>query len=722
MSGSVRRQRQIKIVVLIVATCSCCLTQSLFAQLHNGGQAAGPTIPPLLTPTPTPSPTGTATPKATSTPTSTATATATPKPTPTPTPTPADQSVTLQNNVQHDGNDPNSPLTPPLTLKWQKDLSAIGVTSISYPLIAEGRIIVTTQSNSGSGSDFTKAVIAFDEETGRQVWLVNMSGTYGFLSAAYDSGKVFTINFDGLMHALDAASGKELWSVKLPNQYAFSSAPTAFNGLVFVGGAGSGGTLYAVDEMNGNVVWTASVENGDSSSPSVIPGRVFVSYACPQAYAFATSNGQRVWHFSGACEGGGGATSVYHLGRLYVRDVFQSSTGTNGLILDANTGAQLNGFNSDAPPAFSGNIGLYLFSATLRGVDLPSGKALWSFAGDGNLSSAPLIVNKTIYVGSSSGLLYGLDLQGRQVWSTRVGAPIPGFSGEGTGLGAGDGLLVVPTGSLLSTYVHGTPAELLNISTRLDVQTGNDVLIGGFIVTGSTEKKVLIRALGPSLRVSDALQDPVLELHTSSGILATNDSWKVNATNGTSQQAQIEATGIPPKDDRECALIAKLPANNSAYTAIVRGKNNGTGVGQVEIYDLDSAAKSQLANISTRGLVQTGDNVMIGGIIAGPKGGGKTKIVVRALGPSLGINGDLADPVLELHNENGTILATNDNWKVDDNTGGSQEADIAATGIPPKNDLESALLEIIMPGNYTAIVRGKNNGTGIGLVEVYNLQ
>src|SRR5690348_3103378 len=222
-------------------------------------------------------------------------------PSPTPTPTPpqnGDQSVAWQNNAVHDGNNGASSLVAPLTLKWKRDFAAFGVTTISYPLIAQGLIIVTNSSYDG------KALVAYDENTGQQVWSVSISGTYAFANAAYDGGKVFVVNFDGLMKAFDAATGSQLWSVQLPGQYAFTSPPTASNGTVFVGGAGSGGTLYAVNEANGNVMWTASVENGDHSSPAVTSSSVFVSYACPQSYAFAPATGQPQWHYSGPCEGG----------------------------------------------------------------------------------------------------------------------------------------------------------------------------------------------------------------------------------------------------------------------------------------------------------------------------------------------------------------------------------------------------------------------------------
>jgi outer membrane protein assembly factor BamB len=166
------------------------------------------------------------------------------------------------------------------------------------------------------------------------------------------------------------------------------------------------------------------VENGDHSSPAVIGGNVYVSYACPQSYAFNAVNGQQLWNCNSCCEGGGGTTPVVHAGQVYVRDS-KCTQGFFGLILDANTGDQTGEFNSDTPPAFIDNLVLYFQSGTLVGVDIPSGQQLWSFAGNGDLTSAPVIVNQTIYIGGSSGTLYGLNTSGQQIWSTQVGAPIP---------------------------------------------------------------------------------------------------------------------------------------------------------------------------------------------------------------------------------------------------------------------------------------------------------
>lgn len=251
---------------------------------------------------------------------------------------------------------------------------------------------------------------------------------------------------------------------------------------------------------------------------------------------------------------------------------------------------------------------------------------------------------------------------------------------------------------------------LVNISTRLRVETGDNVLIGGFIVvTGTQPKKVIVRAIGPSLPFPGGLPDPVLELRNSAGtLIAMNDDWRSN------QEAEIIAAGLPPNNNSESAIVATLPANNSAYTAIVRDRNDATGIGLVEAYDLDTTVNSKLGNISTRGFVGTGDNVMIGGFIVG--GQISTRVIVRAIGPSVPLANKLADPTLALHDGNGALIVSNDNWRT-----GGQEAQIIATGIPPPNDLESAIIRTLAPGNYTAIVRGVNNTTGVALVEVYDL-
>ena len=252
------------------------------------------------------------------------------------------------------------------------------------------------------------------------------------------------------------------------------------------------------------------------------------------------------------------------------------------------------------------------------------------------------------------------------------------------------------------------PVSLANISTRLRVETGDNVLIGGFIITGAQPKKVIVRAIGPSLGLSGILVDPILELRDSSGgLIAVNDNWR------SDQEAEIIATSLQPSSDFESAIVKTLPANNSAYTAIVRGGNNGTGIGVVEAYDLNRTVDSKLGNISTRGLVQTDDNILIAGTIV--VGQVSQKVIVRAIGPSLNLAGKLPNPTLELRDPNGGLVATNDNWRTD------QEAEIIATGLQPLNDMESAIVRILAPSSYTAIVRGVNGTTGLAVVEAYAL-
>jgi hypothetical protein len=243
------------------------------------------------------------------------------------------------------------------------------------------------------------------------------------------------------------------------------------------------------------------------------------------------------------------------------------------------------------------------------------------------------------------------------------------------------------------------------------VQTGDNVLIGGFIITGNASKTVIVRGIGPSLpaNIPSRLADPALELHGPNNLLITNDNWK------DTQQIDIQNSGLAPGNDLDSAIFTTLPPG--VYTAILRGKNGTTGIGLVEMYDLDVTSDSKLANISSRGFVQTSDDVMIAGFIFGG-GTASEKVIIRALGPSLtGIANILVDPTLELHDGNGTLIMSDDNWKDD----ASQKAQIIATGLAPSNDLESAIVTTLPPGPYTAIVAGKNGGTGVALVEVYHL-
>ncbi len=278
------------------------------------------------------------------------------------------------------------------------------------------------------------------------------------------------------------------------------------------------------------------------------------------------------------------------------------------------------------------------------------------------------------------------------------------------GLDAGNGR---GGGMMFGTITVTAPgaSQLINISTRLRVETGDNVGIGGFVISGGS-KKVLVRALGPSLAgfgVTGALQDPAIRLVGSTqNTLAQNDDWK------SDQQAEIQATGFAPSDDRECGIVITLPAGS--YTALLSGVGNTSGVGIVEVYDLDTTQPGRLINVSTRGQVQTGDSVMIGGFVIGG-GMAPKKVIVRGIGPSLtafGVPGALQNPTIQLFS-GPTAINSDDDWKT------AQQTEIVASGFPPTDDRESAIVATLQPGAYTVIVSGVSATNGVGLVEVYEL-
>lgn len=332
------------------------------------------------------------------------------------------------------------------------------------------------------------------------------------------------------------------------------------------------------------------------------------------------------------------------------------------------------------------------------------------------LPNAPLLTSGSVTVlttNGSSGGFSNVASGGRVTAYKPVVLPT-------TNSGQFDGVI---TGSVKATYDSNSlvisdfqpHASMLNISTRLKVQTGDNALIGGFVVRGIGPKKMIVRGMGPSLSASGvpgALQDPSLELYDSNGaILLSNDNWQ--DTQGTA----IQATGLAPGDPRESAILATLAPGS--YTAVMRGVNNTAGVGLVEAYDIDSQpSASELVNIATRGRVELGDNVMIGGYIVGAPE--PAKLIVRGIGPSLaasGVPGSLQDPKLELHDASGTTIMSNDNWQDDTLQAGL----IQGAGLAPTDPRESALAVTLNPGSYTAVVRGKDDTQGVALVEFYKL-
>jgi hypothetical protein len=353
--------------------------------------------------------------------------------------------------------------------------------------------------------------------------------------------------------------------------------------------------------------------------------------------------------------------------------------------------------------------------------------------GDAGFSNAPWTANQTASALSWSTETFAQNQNANAVrWGTlynfRFDSDRPpqamnatiGFFKTGTPITVG---IQGPTGCNATPTPTPTPsptppgtAQAINLSTRMRVQTGDNVGIGGFIVSGSAPKHVLLRAMGPSLAQSgipNPLADPTLELHGPGAFVTiTNDNWR----DDPAQEAAILATGIAPSNNLESAIDATLAPGN--YTAVVKGKNNTLGVALVEVYDLNAAALSKLANMSTRAFVSTGDNVVIAGITLGSHRD-NDRIVVRGMGPSLtaaGVPNALADPTLELRDSNGALLSSNNDWQ--DNA--AQAMELTAAGLAPTNNLESGLATTLPAGLYTALLAGLNNGAGIGLVEVYD--
>lgn len=350
-------------------------------------------------------------------------------------------------NPQHDGAAQFLSVLPPSAWTTAPKWTAFLGGTTSYPLIAGGRVFVTVAINAGS---VTHQLVALNASTGDVLWgPVPLSGA---VNATYDDGRLMVLSSNGVMTGFDASTGNTLWSTKLPFQYSFSAPPTAANGMVFTGGAGSGGTLYGLDDTTGALVWTASVENGDASSPTVTADGVYVSYPC-QTYDFAPQNGFAVWHDAGPCEGGGGATGSYANGVYYSPDVPGFGTGT---AFDAEAGTRLSTLTVGVAPAFDTASGYIVQNSTLTAIDLATQAVRWAFPGDVGFEAAPVVVNGYVFAASRSGRLYALDkATGATVWQATLSGTVPsnGFMQlDQSGMSAGEGLLLVPGGNTLQAW------------------------------------------------------------------------------------------------------------------------------------------------------------------------------------------------------------------------------------------------------------------------------
>lgn len=359
----------------------------------------------------------------------------------------ASEAVAFQINPAHTGAITFGSVTLPGTSAWSVTLDG----PPSYALIAQGKVFVTVPISGGS------ELVALDQATGAKVWGPIMIGGTG--NAAYENGSIFVLYTSGgasgaILQAFDAATGASKWSAMLPGQYALGAAPTAANGIVYATESGVGVTLYAYDERNGNLLWNQLLMAGDDCAPAVTADGVYVTY--PQIAAdFDPLTGASRWMKLDGGDGGGGGIPVVANGVVYAPNGFGTYSGQ---VLDAKTGALLGSYVADNPPAIGSQSGCFLQGGTLRGITLANNTILWSFAGDGHLVTSPILVNNYVFIGSSSGNLYALDVQtGAQVWQQNLGAAIPYGASWGSriplsGLSAGNGLLVVPAGNTLSAF------------------------------------------------------------------------------------------------------------------------------------------------------------------------------------------------------------------------------------------------------------------------------
>lgn len=357
-------------------------------------------------------------------------------------------STGYQINAAHDGTATASgKLVPPLSVKWTRDLGAY----VSYPMVARDLVFVTV--GNASICNPPSQLIALDIATGNTVWQRDVDGRYCYTNAAYDSGRIFDLNATGVLRSYSGDNrGKLLWTVQLPIQTSFFTPPTAGDGHVVLAGGGSGGTLYSVNDLDGSVNWTAHIDGDGETNPAIGDGGVYASLPC-QAYRFDEQTGALNWRDNHGCDGGGGTTPVYFGKRVYPLD-----PNSNLDVLQSQKGTVIGHLGGDQPPSFwKGGHKIYeiiLQAGVLKSIDQKSTARQWSFTGDGALSSAPIVVDSTIFIASSKNKIFAVDAAtGVQVWSGDLPAPFSqAYDGPITGLGVGLGTLLVPTGTKITAF------------------------------------------------------------------------------------------------------------------------------------------------------------------------------------------------------------------------------------------------------------------------------
>jgi outer membrane protein assembly factor BamB len=348
-----------------------------------------------------------------------------------------------QGDIAHQGY-AGPALPSSLAVKWSKDFGG----SVSYPVVVSNRMYFTVQSPGGVNGG---ALYAVSATTGATLWGPVTLATR-FSAVSWDNGQLFVQLGNGVLQAYNGSTGKLNWSVELPGEFMFTSPPTATAGVVYTGGSGEGGVLYAVNEATGIVEWTQQVQNGDHSAPSVDSTGVYVSYAGEFSYKFSTS-GQFIWSHNNGIEGGGGRTTVVHNAKVWVRD----DANQPPTILNAATGQPVGNYSGLTAPAFYAGTAITTTAAGLQAISVATGKVLWTQAGDGQLASAPYVAGTTVYVGSGSGNVYGYStITGAQVWQGSAGAPVirpdehNGFVLQGIQIA--DGLLAVPASTRMTVF------------------------------------------------------------------------------------------------------------------------------------------------------------------------------------------------------------------------------------------------------------------------------
>ena len=613
-----------------------------------------------------------------------------------------------------------------------------------------GDTIYSTKSQGGfsgtrqDGTQWATYISAFDLQTGAIKW--THSGNYVFCSHAAVGGGLVAF-YGGVkspgsapptpgaqqLLVLDAATGTLRYKVSLPAEPNDSIGeiymmpllvPNPSDGTVMAYCNGLS-TLWSVrlGPTSGSVVWKQQVgasEFGAQSMPTLVEDALVIG-GTNRVFAFDRISGTPIFADEDR-RGGGAKTAAYDAARRHIYtpgirglSAFRYVNNAQIEFLWHRDGGGENGIgNSSIAIAPNGNVFVPGSGFHFYELDPDTGATLRSVPGSFAGSIAPSITTGLLWMPNTDGYTRAYDLDTLELVRT-----LPGHNNSGRYPGAGafvDGYFLIARGD--TVFANGfdvwanPPAQAMNISTRLRVRGGENVMIGGFIITGAEPKRVLVRALGPTLQqfgISDALPNPMVELSGPAGSITSNNNWK------DTQQTAIQETGLAPPNDLEAAMVVTLDPGN--YTAVVRDAGGGTGVGLVEVYDLAAAAQSKLANISTRGFVESGVNVMIGGFILG-NGAAPARVLIRAIGPSLtqhGISDPLQDPILELFDANGTLMRSNDNWR------DSQQTEIETTGLAPQSNAESAIVTTLTAGPYTAIVAGKNGVTGVGLVEVYQL-